>query len=49
MRALSPSPPFFMPPHALVCFLLLATAAGWSPSPVDSSVYDRGLVDEKLK
>jgi hypothetical protein len=33
----------------LIVAHLAAAASCWSPSPVDSSVYDRGLVDDKLK
>ncbi len=38
-----------MLPRIFLLFALISAAWCWSPSPVDSSVYDRGLVDEKLK
>ncbi len=33
----------------LLASSLLAAVVCWTPSPVDSSVYDRGLVEEKLR
>jgi hypothetical protein len=42
-------PRVHMLPHVFFFIALLSAAWCWSPLPVDSSVYDRGLVDEKMK